>query len=82
MAELIEIQPEVDLRGVGHNLCQAIRQCPASQYVVCGCTTSGHGNHGKNCWELDGKPCCKRDSFQRCLTCEIYLEACDEATEA
>lgn len=78
MAETLEeIKPEVDLRLIGKNMCQSVRLCPASQYTVCGCMTLDHENHNKNCWDLGGKPCCKRDSFQRCLTCEIYLEACD-----
>lgn len=64
---------DVDLRGIGKNLCQAIRECPASQYLICGCLDSG-----KNCWEITGKPCCKRDEFDRCLSCEIYLEAVEQ----
>lgn len=80
MATATEVAPEglADLRGVGMNLCQATRLCPASQYLVCGCLETG-----RNCWEIEGKPCCKRDDFERCLTCEIYLAAAEkyEASE-
>jgi len=71
-----ELKPpatEVDLRGIGSNLCQEIRECPASQYLVCGCLDTK-----LNCWEIEGKPCCKRDQFERCLSCEVYLEAAQQ----
>ncbi|NCO42629.1 MAG: hypothetical protein COZ06_31505 [Armatimonadetes bacterium CG_4_10_14_3_um_filter_66_18] len=61
---------DVDLRGIGRNLCQPIRECPASQYLVCGCLETG-----QNCWDIEDKPCCKRDEYERCLSCEIYLAA-------
>ena len=74
----IQIENLPDLRGIGTNLCQEARLCPASQYLVCGCLETG-----RNCSEIEGKPCCKRDDFERCLTCEIYLIAVErhESTE-
>lgn len=63
-----------DLRTLGVNVCASVRICPASQYLVCGCPETG-----LNCWDVVGKPCCKRDLFERCLTCEIYLGALETA---
>jgi len=65
---LLAVAPEAQ---VGENRCQQIRLCPASQYLICSAYLDG----SLNCWEIAGKPCCKRDDFARCLDCFIYLRA-------
>jgi len=47
-----------------------VKGCPASQYLIC----EAYKN-GKNCWETQGVPCCKRDNKERCKECEVYKKA-------
>jgi hypothetical protein len=56
---------------LGENRCQQARLCSASQYLICEAYREGT----LNCWEVEGKPCCKRDAFARCEECFVYLRA-------
>lgn len=49
-------------------LCFEIRHCPASMYLSCPALVAG-----RNCWEATDKPCCRRNSLERCRECEVYL---------
>ena len=49
-------------------LCFEIRHCPASMYLSCPALDAN-----LNCWETDEKPCCRRNDFERCKECEVYL---------
>ncbi len=40
--------------------------CPASMYMIC----EGFEN-GKNCWELEEKPCCPVTDSSVCKTCRV-----------
>jgi len=54
-------------RGKVH--CSDIIRCPASHYLICQAYSEG-----KLCFEVAGKPCCKRNDPRRCFKCWVFVE--------
>ncbi len=48
--------------------CQVIQQCPREKYMNCPAFLAG-----KNCWQVSGVLCCKRNIKNRCQDCKVYL---------
>jgi hypothetical protein len=50
--------------------CFEVRGCPASHYLICQAY-----KEGKDCWEVEDIPCCKRKNKDRCKDCNVYMDA-------
>lgn len=49
--------------------CSDIIRCPASYYLTCPAYATQ-----KACFEVVGKPCCKRNDIRRCVKCWVFIE--------
>lgn len=47
--------------------CQVIQQCPREKYLKCPAFAES-----KNCWQVSGVLCCRRNIKSRCQECQVY----------
>jgi len=61
------------------NLCSdyRIKGCPASYYLNCPAYAAG-----RNCWEVNDKPCCSKRAPADCHGCEVYKQGRAELARA
>ncbi|MDI6786080.1 MAG: hypothetical protein QMD92_05155 [bacterium] len=56
--------------------CLDVKGCSAGYYLKCPAFKAG-----KSCWEVPNVPCCKRNDFERCKECSVYIRACKEESQ-